>query len=231
MKRVFVLLLVVMLALTGCAGRTKAKNVSVKDVCCPYEITHQKGALEVAMKNGTKSSLLWNVEVLPDDVCEVTQEKTEDACRYHIVGIEAGAAELTITAQQEDGTVKFILVLVVNVDSSGNVSATYAEHREREDVSVEKDNLSYTWNVDVDGILNFVFTNNEEIWSISGDGGDVCRLQEALITPSGCRFSAEAVAPGQTSILLVGKETQRTISVVVQVDDGGNMEVISVQEQ
>jgi hypothetical protein len=52
-----------------------------------------------------------------------------------------------------------------------------------------------------------------------------------MSTPAGCKFSAQAKAAGQTTIVLTSENTQRRIHVVIQADDNGEIEVVSVQEQ
>ena len=233
MKRVCALVLAVLLVFTGCTGGIGAKNVSVKDVCCPYEIVHKKGAVELTLRDGAESGLLWNVESLPADLCAVTQEdagKEYETC-YRITGAEEGIAQLTFTASQEDGTVVFVLDLMVNVDAEGQAAVSSCQHRERSSASVAADGLDYEWHVDVDGVLHFSLFNDEDKWSVQGDGANVCGLLSKMAIAGGCQFSVEAKEAGSTTFLLVGKTTQRKIGVVVQVDENGNLEIVSVQEQ
>jgi hypothetical protein len=233
MKRVAVLFLALMLMLTGCAGKEKERNASVEDVCCPYEINHKKEAVELTLQDGRKSGVLWHVETVPEDVCQVTQEELngEYTCRYRLSGKVEGAAQLIFTAVQPDQTPCFVLELVVNVDSDGKTVVSSYQHHERKENVVEAEGLHYKWNVDVNGILNFSFINREDNWSVQGDGGDVFVLSNMMSTPTGCKFSAQAIATGKTTINLVSENTQRRVQVVLQADDQGKMEVISVQEQ
>ena len=233
MKRAYVLLLAMLLILTGCAGKEKTNNVSVKDVCCPYEINHKKDGVDITLQNGEKSGILWRVDAIPEDVCDVSQVDIhkENTCQYRITGKKEGATQLTFTALQTDQTACFVLSLVVNVDSEGKAFVSSYQHHERKDNSVDADGLSYKWNVDINGILNFSFINQEDNWTVSGDGAGAFVLSNMMSTPSGCKFSAQAIAAGQTTIVLVSENTQRTIHVVIQADDQGKMEVISVQEQ
>ena len=154
-----------------------------------------------------------------------------DAGKALVTGKEEGAAQLTFTALQSDETVCFVLDLVVNVDSEGKVFVSSYQHQERKDNSVDADGLRYKWNVDTNGILNFSFINQEDRWSVSGDGADAFVLSNMMSTPSGCKFSAQAIAAGQTTIVLTSENSQRTIHVVIQADDQREMEVVSVQEQ
>lgn len=233
MKRAYVLLLVLLLILTGCARKEKADNVSVKDVCCPYEINHKKDVIEVTLQDGGQIGVLWNVETIPEDICQVTQENIdkEYTTRYNLSGKEEGAAQLTFAALQPDGTVCFVLDLVVNVDSEGKAVVSSYQHHERKDNIVDADGLNYKWNVDTNGILNFSFINQEDNWSVHGDGADVFVLSNMMSTPSGCKFSAQAIAAGQATIVLTSENTQRTIHVIIQADQQRKIEVISVQEQ
>ena len=233
MKRASVLLLALLLILTGCAGKVKLNHVSVDDVCCPYEISHVKDGVLLTLQDGEKSGILWHVETIPEDVCQVVQEETdkEYTSRYRLSGKEEGAAQLTFTALQADEIVSFVLTMVVDVDSEGKAVVSSYQHQERKDNSVETEGLRYKWNVDVDGILNFSFIDQEDNWSVSGDGGEAFALSYMMSTPTGCKFSAQAIAPGQTTIVLTSENTQRRIHVVIQADENGTMEVISVQEQ
>ena len=233
MKRAYVLLLALILILTGCTGGSKSSNISVEDVCCPYEITSQKDGLRITLQDGDKRGIHWQIEAIPEAICNLTQENAdkEYVCRYIVSGKEEGAAQLTFTALQEDETVIFVLTLVVDVDSAGKVSVSTHQHREREDTSVDVDGLNYKWNVDVDGILNFSFFNSEDSWSVRGDGEGICTLSNMMSTPTGCKFSAQAISAGQTGVLLVGETTQREIRVIIQADENGKLEVLSVQEQ
>ena len=233
MKRAFILFLALLLILTGCAGKGKINNVSIKDVCCPYEINHKKDAVEITLRDGKQSGILWRVETVPEDICQVTQETIdkEYTCRYRLSGKEEGAAQLTFTALQPDETVCFVLNLVVNVDSEGKTFVSFYQHHERKDNAVDADGLHYKWNVDVNGILNFSFLNQEDNWSVRGDGTDAFVLSNMMSTPSGCKFSVQAMTAGQITIVLASENTQRTIHVVIQADDEGKMEVVSVQEQ
>jgi hypothetical protein len=233
MKRVCALVLAVLLVFTGCTGGIGTKNVSVKDVCCPYEIVHKKGTVQLTLKDGDEKGILWQVEAVPAELCTVTQDETEKeyTSRYSINGNEEGTAQLTFTAQQEDASVVFVLDLMVAVNAEGEVAVTSCSHRERTDVAVEADGLSYEWNVDVNGILHFAFIESEDNWSVKYDDESVCTLVDKMATSGGCQFSLQAISAGQTAIRLVGKDTQRQINVTVQVDDAGKMEVVSVQEQ
>lgn len=233
MKKMCALILALMLVLTGCAGKGRIKNISVKKVCCPYEIKHKKDAVEITLRDGEKSGVLWAVDMIPEDICQVTPENTDKAytSRYRLTGIEEGAAKLTFTATKPDETVCFVLDLIVDVDSKGKTVVSSCEHHERKENVVDEDGLNYTWNVDTEGILNFSFLNEEAKWSVRGDGEDVLTLTSALSTASGCSFSAQAKTEGQTTIVLFSKDAQRTIYVVIEVDDDATMDVVSVQEQ
>jgi hypothetical protein len=233
MKRAYVLFLVFLLILTGCANKGKINNVSVRNVRCPYEINHKKDAVEITLRDGEQSGILWVVETFPEDICQATQENINKkyTCRYLLEGKEEGVAQLTFTAQQPDETVCFVLDLFVEVDSEGKLVVSSYQHSERHDVSVEKDGLNYKWNLDTDGSLNFAFVDQEDNWSVSGNGGEVFTFSNMMSTPSGCKFSVQAKAAGQTTVILTGENTQRTVHVVVQADDNGKMDVISVQEQ
>ena len=232
MKRVCILLLALLLILTGCKSKDKMNNVSVKDVSCPYEINHKKDTVEITLRDGAERGLLWNVEALPTDVCEVTQEKSgkDDVCKYRISGLAEGATHLTFTAQQEDQTVVFSLEVIASVDSEGKVTISDYRHKERSGVSSEEESLDYRWDVDENGILTFSFFDDNDQWRVRGDGNGVCALSNMLSTSSGCQFSAQAISDGEINVVLTGKTTQRTIYVTLQVEDGV-LEVISVQEQ
>ena len=130
MKRAYVLFLALLLILTGCAKKEKINNVSVKDVCCPYEINHKKDVVELTLHDGKQSGISWRVETIPEGICQVTEENIdkEYTCRYHLSGKEEGAAQLTFTALQSDETVCFVLDLVVNVDSKGKTRRNYSRN-------------------------------------------------------------------------------------------------------
>lgn len=233
MKRAYVLLLALLLMLTGCAGKGKTNNVSVKDVCCPYEIHHKKGVVEITLQDGEKRGILWRTEVIPEDICQVTQEDTEKdyITRYRLSGKEEGAAQLTFSALQEDASVPFVLTLVVNVDSAGNAVVSSYRHQARADISVDAGGLQYKWSADKKGTLDFSFINQEDSWSVHGDGENGFLLSNKMSTPAGCKFSVQSNTPGQTTVVLMSENSQRTIHVVIQADDQGNLKVISVQEQ
>ena len=110
----YVLLLAMLLLLAGCGGKTKVKDISAKDVSCPYQIEHKKDEVEITLRDGAERGILWTVESLPADVCEVTQQKSskDDVCKYRISGLAEGASHLTFTAQQEDQTVVFSLEVI-----------------------------------------------------------------------------------------------------------------------
>ena len=231
MKRMYVLLLAMVLLLTGCGGKTKTKDISAKDVSCPYEINHKKDTVEITLRDGAERGILWNVEALPADVCEVTQEKSgkDDVCKYRISGLAEGAAHLTFTAQQEQ-TIVFSLEVIASVDSEGKVTISDYRQKERSGVRSEEESLDYRWDVDENGILTFSFFDDNDQWRVRGDGNGVCALSNMLSTSSGCQFSAQAISDGEINVVLTGKTTQRTIYVTLQVEDGV-LEVISVQEQ
>jgi hypothetical protein len=233
MKKIFMLLLAVLLIFTGCAGRVKANDVSVKDISYPYEIRHAKGAVEITLWDAANRGTSWTMEAIPNDVCEVTREDAVEAgadC-YRVVGIVEGAAQLTFSAVKDDATAIFSLTLVINVDSKGRAVATSCEHWEREGASVEADGLEYTWSVDETGLLSFSFSNPDDFWRVEGDGENVCTLITKMATPSGCMFTAQPKDAGQTTIKLVGAESQREVHVVVQADENGKLTIVSVQEQ
>ena len=231
MKRLYVLLLAMVLLLSGCTGKGHPMDISVEDVCCPYKLTHREGALTLTLQDGEKQGLTWQTEVIPTDVCELTQEASDEEYTnpYRITGLVEGAAQLTFTAMDNNGEV-FVLRVVVQIDADKKVTLSSCEHGERIDNAVEADGLSYQWNVDVNGILHFSLINTEDHWSVRGDGEGICTLSEKLSTPSGCKFSAEAIAAGQTTVSLVGEETGRIIYVTVQADDNGALQITSVQE-
>ena len=232
MKRMFVLLLAMLLLLAGCGGKTKTKDISAKDVSCPYKIEQKKNWVAITLRDGEKRGIFWTVEALPADVCEVTQEKSgkDDVCKYRISGLAEGASHLTFTARQEDQTVVFSLEVIASVDADGKVTISDYRHKERSGVSSEEETLDYRWDVDENGILTFSFFSDDDQWSVRGDGKEICILSDMMSVPSGCQFSAQAITDGKISVSLVGKTTQRTIHVTLKVEDGV-LEVMSVQEQ
>lgn len=232
MKKVYVLLLAMLLVLTGCAKPAKGKDISVKDGSYPYKIDHKKDAVVVTLQDAAKSGVLWRAEVSPADICTVAEEKAgkDHTCQYRVTGTTEGAACLTLTALQEDETAKFVLQLIVDVDEKGKTTVSNVHHQERIENTVEADGLRYIWSVDVNGNLQFAFSNDEDRWRVQGDGGDVCRVTDAMATPSGCQFSAQALEPGETTVTLTGATTRREIQVTLRVDDEGKLEVASVQE-
>ena len=233
MKRVCALFLVLLLILSGCAYKEKTNHISVEDVCCPYKIEYKKDVVEITLCDGEQRGILWHIQTIPENVCQVVQEDSDNeyTCRYRLLGKVEGVAQLTFTALQKDETACFALDLVVNIDSEGKVFVSSYQHYERKDNFVDADGLNYKWNVDLDGILNFSFINKEDNWRVRGDGGDAFVLTNMMSTPAGCKFSAQAKTAGQTTIVLTSETTHRTIHVVIQVDDQGKMEVLSVQEQ
>ena len=233
MKRIVVLLLAMLLILTGCAGRAKADDVSVQDIRYPYEVRHVNGAVEITWSDADNSASSWTMNVVPDDVCQVVQDDSASAgtYRYRVLGVLEGAAQLTFIAAQDDGTEIFILTVVINVDSKGRAAATSCRHWQREGASVEANGLAYTWTVDENGLLTFDFTNSDDFWKLEGDGEGICTLVTKMATPSGYHFTAWAKAAGETAILLVGENSQRTIRVIIRVDESGNLAIASVQEQ
>ena len=228
MKKLYALIMIVVLLLSGCSASEAPEDISVKDVCCPYEITRKNNTLQITLQDGEKSNIDWNAETVPQEICTVSSEKKG---KYRISGTQEGAAQVTFTALGEDETTEFVLTVVVHVDAQNKVTLTSYEHRQREDASVEADGLDYSCSVDVDGILTFSFINAEDRWSVRGGGDGVCTLTDKISTPSGCKFSARAASAGQGAIFLVGETTQRTILVTLQSDGNGKLEVISVQEQ
>lgn len=233
MKKVFILMLAILLIFTGCAGGVKTNDVSVKDVSYPYDVLHAEDAVEITLWDAADSGINWKMEAIPKDVCQVTREAAEEAgaCRFRVVGDVEGAAQLTFSAVRDDATVIFTLTVVINVDAEGRTVATSCKHWEREGASVEADGLAYTWSVDENGLLSFSFSNPDDFWRVEGDGENVCTLITQMATPSGCMFKAQAKAAGQTTITLVGNESQRTVHVIIQVDENGDLTIVSVQEQ
>ena len=231
MKRMFVLLLAILLFLTGCGGKSKAKDISAKDVSCPYKIDHEKEWVEITLRDSAKRGILWTVEELPSGVCEVTQEKSgkADTCKYRVSGLTEGAARLTFTAQQEQ-TIVFSLDIIAEVDSEGKVIISDTRHSERSGGASAEDSLDYSWVMDENDVLTFSFFDGSDQWSVRCDENEVCILSNMMSTPSGCQFSAQAISNGEISVLLIGQSTQRTIHVTLQVEDSV-LEVLSVQEQ
>lgn len=233
MKKIFIRLLAVLLIFTGCAGRVKVNDVSVKDISYPYEVRHAKDAVEITLRDAANRGTSWTMEAIPNDVCEVTREDTAEtgACQYRVVGRIEGVAQLIFSAVQDDTTSIFTLTVLINVDSDGRAVATSCQHWEREGASVEADGFEYTWSVDETGLLSFSFSNLDDFWRVEGDGENVCMLITKMATPSGCMFTAQPKDAGQTTIKLVGAESQREVRVVVQADENGKLTIVSVQEQ
>ena len=233
MKRAYALFLALLLILTGCTGKGKTNNISVKDAACPYKISHQKNEVEITLQDGEKRGILWQVEVMPQGICQVTEENVdkENTHKYLITGTGEGTAKVTFTAAQEDGTVVFVLTVAADVDANGKAVVSAYQHQQREDTSVEADGFAYEWNIDLDGTLHFYFMNEEEFWSVDGDGEGVCTVINTMSTPSGCEISLRGKAEGKTVITLTGRDTGRKIDIVIQVDDSGKPKVVSVQEQ
>jgi hypothetical protein len=96
---------------------------------------------------------------------------------------------------------------------------------------VKADGLEYTWSVDETGLLSFSFSNPDDFWRVEGDGENVCTLIAKMATPSGCMFTAQPKDVGQTTIKLVGAESQREVHVVIRADENGKLAIVSVQEQ
>ena len=48
MKKLYALLAVLLLVLTACGRKDQTQNVSVSDVCCPYEIVHEEDAIVIS---------------------------------------------------------------------------------------------------------------------------------------------------------------------------------------
>ena len=232
MKRVYALLLAMVLLLTGCTGKGKAKDISVKDARYPYRIEHKKDTVEITFRNHTEKNIAWHTQMLSENICRVTQAAVnkENTLAYRVEGVQEGAEQLTFVAQRQDETAEFTLSLMIYVDAKGKVTAQSCQHKERKEVSQEENGLNYKWDVDVDGVLHFSFRNEDDQWSVRG-GEDACALIDGMSTPSGCQFSAQANAEGKTEVLLVGETTQRQICVTLQVDGNGNLEVLSVQEK
>lgn len=231
MKKVYALLLALVLVLTGCAGKEKVKDVSVKDALCSYKIDHKNKDLEITLRDDSKIGVLWTTQILPEGICEMTQQnKNDQTARFQVTGVAEGAAKLTFTALQNE-EVRFALTVLVNVDSDCKVTLGDYRHQESQMVSVEESGLNYQWNVDADGVLNFTFINTQDAWSVENSGTGVCEIIDTMGMPSGCQFSAVANASGQASVTLVGEMTQRRVVVVMEADENGKLEVTSVQEQ
>ena len=233
MKKLCVLILAMLMVLTGCAGKEKIRDASVRKTVCPYKINHKRDFVEITLRDGKKQDLLWDVQMNPEGICQLKQIKTTKArtVKYCVTGGEDGAALLTFTAAKQDQPASFVLYLLVNVDQKGKVTISDYQHQDLSSASVEEDGLQYKWYVDVDGVLHFDFFNNEDSWHVSSDSDDVCDISNKLSTPSGCTFSAKAKSKGKCSVVLMGKTTQRRVDVTIKVDKEGNMEVTSVQEQ
>ena len=233
MKRIFALFLALLFILTACSGKKTIDHISVQNICCPYEINHIEDVVEITLSDGDRNGIQWQVTSQPEDICQVTQDNIDkdDSCRYRVSGNVEGAAELSFTALEENGTACFVLTVIVNVDSEGKTTVSTYQHTERKDHSVEEGGLQYHWNTDINGTLNFSLKDQEDNWSVTGDGADVFVLSNMMSTPVGCKFSAQAKGAGQATIVLVSQNARRTVHVIIQADDEGNIEVISVQEQ
>ena len=106
MKKVFILMLAILLIFTGCAGGVKTNDVSVKDVSYPYDVLHAEDTVEITLWDAANSGINWKMEAIPKDVCQVTREAAEEAgaCRFRVVGEVEGAAQLTFSAVRDDAT-------------------------------------------------------------------------------------------------------------------------------
>ena len=225
--------LALLFILTACSGAKTFDHVSVQNVCCPYEINHIEDITEITLSNGDRYGMQWQVISQPEDICQVTLDNTDEgnSFRYRVSGNVEGVAQLSFTALEENGTACFVLTVIVNVDSEGKTTVSSYQHTERKDHSVEEGGLQYHWNTDINGTLNFSLKDQEDNWSVTGDGADVFVLSNMMSTPVGCKFSAQAKGAGQATIVLVSKNALRTVHVIIQADDEGNIEVLSVQEQ
>jgi hypothetical protein len=62
MKKVFILMLAILLIFTGCAGGVKTNDVSVKDVSYPYDVLHAEDAVEITpMPNLNFGDACWKL--------------------------------------------------------------------------------------------------------------------------------------------------------------------------
>lgn len=226
-------MLALLVILTGCVKKEATNDIVVTDVCCPYEIRHQEDGVQITLRDGLQQGILWQVQTLPEAICQVTQETIDEefAVRYRLVGKAAGAAEVTFTAVREDASVCFVLSFVANVDDQGKTVVSANHHRESEIVAVEAEGLSYQWNVDVSGVLRFAFFDTTDGWTVAEGDSGVFTMSGMMSTPSGCEFSAQASTAGQATVKLVGENSGRSVLVTLQADEAGNMEVLSVQEQ
>lgn len=233
MKRLCVLLLAMLLVLTGCAGKERVKDASVRKTICPYKIDHTRDFVEITLRDSEKQGFLWEVQIMPEEICKVTQRSSGKGktAKYHITALEEGAAKVTFTAAKQDQPVSFILDMMVNVDEDGKVTVSAYQHQELQNAVVEENGMNYMWNVDSNGVLHFAFLDEENRWYITSNENSVCTLFDKLATPDGCEFSARAKGAGKTSVSLICEKTQRQINIVIEADADGNLEVTSVQEQ
>ena len=233
MKKAWVLVLALLLVFTGCTGKKETKNASVKDVCCPYEVVHKDDGVQVVLSKGKTSVTHWQVEAVPAEICQVTQDEVakEDTWRYRIAGNVEGAAKLTFTGVQEDETTALVLTLVVDVGPDLKAAVSSCQHWEGAVSAVEAEGLTYKWNVDAEGVLRFSFINSEDGWCLGSQGEGVFTLWDMMATSNGYKFSAQAGGAGETTVVLVGEQTNREIRVTLRADEDGKMEVKSVQEQ
>ena len=233
MKRLYVLLLAMLLVLTGCAGKERTKDASARKTICPYKIEHKRDFVEITLRDRKKQGFLWEVQMMPEEVCKVTQRSSGKGktAQYRITAQEAGAAQVTFIAAKQDQPDSFILNMMVNVDEDRKVTVTAYQHQELQNAVVEEDGMNYMWNVDTNGVLHFAFMDEENRWYITSDENSVCTLFDKLATPDGCEFSARAKGEGKTSVGLICEKAQRQINIVIEADEDGNLEVTSVQEQ
>lgn len=230
MKKI-ILCILAALMLAGCQKDQPAELTNT-EALCPYRISQTEEGLTVTVETQSLPGMDWQISVMPPDVCAVTPgEGAENTLLYKVTPISEGNGVLVLTGTDPvTEEQRYTLSVEVKNDKGGKLTATEATHTQKVEIVVSDDKMTYKWEVDETGSLQFRFLEDPH-WQMKAEPTTVCQFTDLMYTPGGCRFTAVPLEAGEAYMTIYHQEDKLAYRVTVKVDEQLKISVGGVEEQ